>query len=80
MVDFSFLNFTLILFTFCVALMVVISMAGKAPEEAVERLTVQAGEREKLEQEGERLLGAKTHVTWTVIVAVTILALWIYFA
>jgi SSS family solute:Na+ symporter len=70
LVAFSFLNFSVIVFFFCVLLMVAVSkVTAPAAAEKVEGLTLTWG----------RALGTRTEVVWSAVLAVCVAGLWFHF-
>jgi solute:Na+ symporter, SSS family len=70
-VQFSFLNFSVIVFVFCVLLMITLSkFTAPAPLEKIESLTIHSGQA----------AGTRSEAYLTAAIAIVILSLWIHFA
>ncbi len=71
-VDFSFLNFSIIVFVLCVAIMLgVSSVTARKPLHLIADLTIEPG---------GAIAGSKSEIIFTVVVLSAVLGLWIHFA
>ncbi|MEQ1885900.1 MAG: sodium:solute symporter [Bryobacteraceae bacterium] len=76
LVDFSFLNFAVIVFAFCVVLMIAVSKIDRRPTRAkIAELTLDWSH-----QHFQHVRGTAGDVIFTLTVTATVLGIWIYFA